>query len=163
VEQLANWIGEADGVMERATRENEVCRRLIAIPGIGRLTATALIAAIENGAAFRKDREFSAWVVWFQGKLRPVARRSSEAATPTYESWLFRGARAVMLRRTKQSSGLSTWLEEFTLHKHHNVAAVALANKMVRIAWAVLARESLSALSPGRRSLNLRGLQMTTG
>jgi transposase len=104
----ANWIGEADGVMERATRENEVCRRLIAIPGIGPLTATALIAAIENGAAFRKDREFSAWVVWFQGKLRPVARRSSEAATPTYESCLFRGARVVMLRRTKQSSGLST-------------------------------------------------------
>jgi transposase len=62
LEELANFIGEADGSMERASRENESCRRLLSVPGIGPVTATALIAAIGNGAAFRKGREFSAWV-----------------------------------------------------------------------------------------------------
>ncbi len=54
LEELANFIGEADGIMERTSRENESCRRLLAVPGIDPVTATALIAAIGNGAAFRK-------------------------------------------------------------------------------------------------------------
>src|SRR5260370_794754 len=60
LEERANFIAEADGSRERPSRENESCRRLLAVPGIGPVTATALIAAIGNGAAFRKGREFSA-------------------------------------------------------------------------------------------------------
>jgi transposase len=144
LEQLANWIGEADGAMERTTRENETCRRLIAIPGIGPVTATALIAAIGNGAAFRKGREFSAWVGMVPREASTGGKQKllgiSKRGNPYLRKLFVQGARAVMLRRTKQSSGLSTWLEKLTLYKHHNVAAVALANKMARIAWAVLAR-----------------------
>jgi transposase len=51
------------------------------------------------------------------------------------------GARAVMQQRTKQSAGLSAWLAQLTSRTHHNVATVALANKLARIAWAVLANE----------------------
>jgi transposase len=69
-------------------------------------------------------------------KLLGISKRGN----PYLRKLFVQGARAVMLRRTKQSSGLSTWLEKLTLHKHHNVAAVALANKLARIAWAVLAR-----------------------
>src|SRR3977135_3662415 len=50
------------------------------------------------------------------------------------------GARGVLQQRTKQSSGLGTWLAQLTLRTHRNVAAVALANKLARIAWAVLAK-----------------------
>lgn len=60
LEELANFIGEADGSMERTSRENEACRRLLAVSGIGPVTATALIAAIGNGAAFRKGRDLQA-------------------------------------------------------------------------------------------------------
>ncbi len=113
-------IDEADALIKKTARENEACQRLVAIPGIGPVTATALIAAIGNGGAFRKGREF---------------------AGNSYLRRLFvQGARAVMQQRTKQSSGLSAWLAQLTSRTHRNVAAVALANKLARIAWAVLAR-----------------------
>lgn len=144
LEQLAERIKEADDAMELTSREDDACRRLIAIPGIGPVTATALIAAIGNGAAFRKGREFSAWVGMVpredstRGKQRllGISKRGN-----SYLRRLFvQGARAVMMRRTKQTSGLSLWLEKLAVHKHHNVAIVALANKLARIAWAVLAK-----------------------
>jgi hypothetical protein len=62
LDQLAIRLEEAEVLVEKTAQESEVCRRLDAIPGIGPLTATALIAAIGNGAAFRKGREFAAWV-----------------------------------------------------------------------------------------------------
>jgi transposase len=130
--------------MERTSRENGSCRRLLAVPGIGPVTATTLIAAIGNEAAFRKGREFSAWVGMVpresstggKQKLMGISKRGN----PYLRKLFIQGARAVMLRGTKQSIGLRTWIEKIALRKHHNVAAVALANKMARIAWGVLAR-----------------------
>lgn len=55
-------IDGVDGMINKGAGENEVCRRLVAIPGIGPVTATAIIAAIGNGAAFKKGRGFSAWL-----------------------------------------------------------------------------------------------------
>ncbi len=55
-------VEEADALIRHMAQESDVCRRLDAIPGIGPITATALIAAIGNGAAFRKGRDFAAWV-----------------------------------------------------------------------------------------------------
>jgi len=55
-------IDEADALIKKTVRENEACQRLVAIPGIGPVTATAVIAAIGNGAAFHKGREFAAWL-----------------------------------------------------------------------------------------------------
>jgi transposase len=62
LDQLTIRLEEADPLIQKAAEESEVCRRLDAIPGIGPLTATALIAAIGNGAAFRKGHDFAAWV-----------------------------------------------------------------------------------------------------
>src|SRR4030081_433119 len=144
LEELANFIGEADGTMERTSRENESCRRLLAVPGIGPVTATALIAAIGNGAAFRKGRELSAWVGMVpresstggKQKLLGISKRGN-----CYLRRLFvQGARAVLQFREKQSSGLSTWLAQLASGTHHNVVGVALANKLARMAWAVLAK-----------------------
>ena len=145
LDQMAIRIDEADAVLNKTAHENEACRRLVAIPGIGPVTATALIAAIGNGAAFRKGREFAAW-------MGVVPREHSTGGKQTllgiskhgncYLRKLFiQGARAVLQQRTKQASGLSEWLAKLTSRTHHNVAAVALANKLARIAWAVLAKE----------------------
>ena len=60
LDQMAVRINEADAVLNKTARENAACQRLLAIPGIGPVTSTALIAAIGNGAAFRKGREFAA-------------------------------------------------------------------------------------------------------
>jgi transposase len=62
LEHLQERITEADTVIQQTAGENEACQRLVAIPGVGPVTATAIIAAIGNGAAFAKGREFAAWV-----------------------------------------------------------------------------------------------------
>ena len=62
LDQLVIRLEEADALVKKIAQESEVCRRLDALPGVGPLTATAIIAAVGNGAAFRKGREFAAWV-----------------------------------------------------------------------------------------------------
>ncbi len=165
LEELANFIGEADGVMERTSCENESCRRLLSIPGIGPVTATALIAAVGNGAAFRKGREFSAWVGMVPRESSTGGKQKllgiSKRGNPYLRKLFIQGARAVMLRGTKQSIGLRTWIENIALRKHPNVAAVALANKMARIAWVVLARgEAYRPSLLTESEPNLHSLQM---
>jgi transposase len=143
LEQLALRLGETDALIQQIARESESCRRRDAIPGIGPITATALIAAIGNGAAFRKGRDFAAWVglvpteysTGGKQKLLGISKRGN-----CYLRTLFvQGARAVLQFKDKQSSGLSKWLIQLTSRTHYNVAGVALANKLARIAWAVLA------------------------
>jgi transposase len=144
LDQLAVHLEQAAALIQRAAEQSEACQRLDAIPGIGALTATALIAAIGNGAAFRKGREFAAWVglvprehsTGGKQKLLGISKRGN-----SYLRKLFvQGARAVLKYREKQSSGLSSWLADLCSRSHHNVVGVALANKLARIAWAVLRR-----------------------
>jgi len=137
-------IDEADALINKTARENEACQRLVAIPGIGPVTATAVIAAIGNGGAFRKGREFAAWMglvprehsTGGKQKLLGISKRGNSYL----RRLLVQGARAVLQQRTKQSSGLSVWLAQLISRSHRNVAAVALANKLARMAWAVLAK-----------------------
>src|SRR4030081_2077419 len=144
LDQLAIRLDEADALIQKTAQENEVCRRLDAIPGIGPVTATALIAAIGNGAAFRKDREFAAWVGLVPREHSTGGKHTLLSISKRGNSYLRRlfvqGARAVLQFREKQSSGLSTWLAQLASGTHHNVVGVALANKLARMAWAVLAK-----------------------
>jgi transposase len=144
LDQLGKRIDGADKLIEQTVQQHDACRRLVSIPGVGPVTATAVIAAIGNGAAFRKGRQFAAWLgltpreytTGGQQKLLGISKRGN-----SYLRRLFvQCARAVLQQRTKQSSGLSTWLAELSSRTHRNVAAVALANKLARIAWAVLAK-----------------------
>ena len=117
------------------------------MPGVGPVTATAIIATIGNGAAFRKGRDFAAWLgvvpeehsTGGKQTLWELPRRGNK-----YLRRLFvQGARAVMQHKTKQSSGLTAWLAQLTARTHHNIAIVALANKLARMAWAVLAKNEV--------------------
>ena len=143
LDELGLRLEEADAAIQKMVCENEACQRLVKIPGIGPVTATAVVAAIGNGAAFRKGREFAAWMgvvprehsTGGKQKLLGISKRGN-----SYLRRLFvQCARAVLQQRTKQAPGLKAWLEQLTSRTHHNVAAVALANKLARIAWAVLA------------------------
>ena len=145
--ELDRWrmqIEEADAVIKKTADENEACQRLVAIPGIGPVTATAVIAAIGNGAAFRKGREFAAWMGVVPGEYSTGGKQKllgiSKRGNPYLRRLFVQGARAVLQQSAKQSSGLSTWLAQLTSRTHRNVAAVALANKLARMAWAVLAK-----------------------
>jgi len=142
MQYLHGQVEESDKLIVRICGELEQCRRLIAIPGIGPITATATIAAIGNGAAFKKGRGFSAWLGVVPGehstggkqKLTGTSRRGNK-----YLRKLFvQGAHSVLQQRTKQASALSMWLANLASRKRPQVATVALANKMARMAWVVL-------------------------
>jgi transposase len=135
-------IGECDQLIERIASELESCRRLMAIPGIGPVIATATIAAIGNGAAFKKGRGFAAWLGVVPGEHSTGGKQQLTGTSRRGNKYLRKlfvlGAHTVLLQRTKQSSGLSTWLASLIARKRKQVATVALANKMARMVWAVL-------------------------
>jgi transposase len=144
LEQLAARIEPLDLVIQQEAGENEACQRLTTIPGVGPVTATALIGAIGNGSAFGKGRDLSAWMGIVPGqystggkqKLLGISKRGNK-----YLRRLFvQGARSVLQHREKQSPGLSQWLAQLLARAHQNVVVVALANKLVRTAWAVLCK-----------------------
>jgi len=144
MQYLQKQIDECDKLILRIANELEDCRRILAVPGIGPMTATATIAAIGNGSAFKKGRGFAAWLGVVPGEhstggkqtLTGTGRRGNR-----YLRKLFiQGAHAVLQQRMKQSNGLNTWLAQLTSRKRIQVAAVALANKMARMVWAVLSK-----------------------
>jgi transposase len=144
LEQLAARIEEMDRVIQKTAREKEACQRLTEIPGVGPVTATALIAAVGNGSTFQKGRNLAAWMGIVPGeystggkqKLLGISKRGNK-----YLRRLFvQGARSVLQQRQKQAPGLSRWLAQLLARTHQNVVVVALANKLVRMAWAVLGK-----------------------
>ncbi len=142
--QLQSQIEEVDEVIVKAASEHESCRRLMAIPGVGSLTATAVVAAIGNGMEFSKGRNFATWLGLVPGQYSTGGKQKLLGISKRGNSYLRRlfvhGARAVLQRQSKQSSGLRTWLAQLATRAHKNVVAVALANKLARMAWAVLAK-----------------------
>jgi transposase len=142
--QLTGRIGQMDAVIQQTAKENEDCQRLTEIPGVGPVTATALIAAVGNGSTFRKGRNLAAWMGIVPGeystggkqKLLGISKRGNK-----YLRTLFvQGARSVVQQRHKQAPGLRSWLAQLLMRAHQNVVIVALANKLVRMAWAVLCK-----------------------
>jgi len=142
LDQLTARIDEMDRVIRNTATEDEACQRLTTIPGIGPVTATALFAAIGNGAAFRKGRDLSAWVGMVPREYSTGGKQKLLGISKQGNSYLRRlfvqGARTVMQHRTKQALGLRCWLDQLLARSHQNVVIVALANKLVRTAWAVL-------------------------
>jgi transposase len=142
LEQLAARIAQMDAVIEQEARENEACQRLTTIPGVGPVTATALIGAIGNGSAFGKGRDLSTWMGIVPGEFTTGGKQKLLGISKRGNKYLRRlfvqGARSVLQQRDKQAPGLSLWLAQLLACKHQNVVVVALANKLVRIAWAVL-------------------------
>jgi transposase len=142
--QLQGQIDEADTLIAKAAGDHEACRRLMAIPGVGSVTATAVVASIGNGTEFRKGRSFAAWLGLVPEQRSTGGKQKLLGITTRRNSYLRKlfvhGARAVLQWRDKQSPGLSTWLVQLAARAHTNIVAVALANKMARIAWAVLSK-----------------------
>ena len=122
--------------------QDAACQRLRRIPGVGPLVATATVAAIGNGAAFRKGREFAAWLGLIprqhstggKARLLGISKRGS-----VYLRRMFiHGARAMLLRVKYDTGRLGQWAHQLELRAPRNKVVVAVANKLARIAWAVL-------------------------
>lgn len=137
-------IAEFDAMIARGAGEHEACQRLMAIPGIGPVTATAIVSAIGNGADFKKGRSFAAWLGLVPREYSTGGKQKLLGISKRGNGYLRRlmvhGARAVLRCREKQSPGLSAWLGQLVSRAHPNVVAIALANKIARVAWALLAK-----------------------
>jgi transposase len=126
-------------------RQNEPSRRLGKIDGFGPLTASALVASIGDARTLRSARQAAAWVGLVPrqhasgGKDRLLG--ISKRGDVYLRTLLIHGARSVIRRVEAQGDRGNGWLKALLKRRNKNVAAVALANKNVRIAWALLAKE----------------------
>jgi len=122
-------------------RSNETCRNLETIPGIGPITATALAATMADPSVFRSGREMAAWIGLVPrqnstgGKER-LGRISKQG--DHYLRWLLVGGAMTVIQYAKRRGTQVEWLRDLIARKPTKVAAVALANKVARIAWVLL-------------------------
>jgi transposase len=144
LEQLTARLEQMDRVIQQTAKENEACQRLTEIPGVGPVTATALIAAVGNGSDFQKGRNPAAWMGIVPRECSTGGKQKSLGISKWGNAYLrtlfVQGARSVVQQRHKQAPGLSHWLAQLLARAHQNVVIVALANKLVRMAWAVLCK-----------------------
>jgi transposase len=152
IEELAaDWrrlderIGQLSSEIELLARRDAGCERLMSVPGIGPVISSAMVAAIGAGDAFSKGRDFAAWLGLVPRQMSTGDRTilgSISKRGNRYLRALFVQAAWVTLIRQKnwERHGLKPWIEAARKRLHHNVLAIALANKLARIAWSVLAR-----------------------
>jgi len=125
-------------------RSNEASRRLEAIPGVGVITATALVATIGDASQFHSGRQLAAWLGLVPrqhssgGKER--LGRISKRGDGYIRRLLVHGARANLRWSRRKKEGRSTWQEALLARRPTNVVLVAMANKTARVAWALLSR-----------------------
>ena len=168
--QLEAEIGKLDTEIARRAKDNELARRLMTVPGIGPLIATAIATLAPPPETFGKARDFAAscWKHAFSVTLRLTPRQHSTggkqrlgATTKMGERSLRRlliiGANSVIIRRqTHAAARPGTWLGEMLSRKPPMLVRVALANKMARIVWALMARGGISRPSVARTSEHKR-------
>lgn len=147
LQHLDERIAGYDAHIGRLAEQSEACRRVMSIPGIGPLTATALVSAAGDAKTFRNGREMAAWLglvprqhsTGGKTKLLGISKRGD-----TYlRKLLIHGARATLRFAPRKHDRRSRWVTGLMERKHVNVTAVALANKNVRTAWALLTRDEM--------------------
>jgi transposase len=142
--RLDEQIAGLDREVARRAKENETARRLMTIPGVGPVTAVALAALAPPAETFRCGRDFAAWV-----GLTPLQRSTggkqklgatSKRGERTLRRLLIIGANSVLLQVARNGAPSGSWIARMVAHKPPMLVRVALANKMARIVWALLAR-----------------------
>ena len=139
---LQEQVDEIEVQIKAWHRASEASQRLEKVPGIGPLTASALVASVGDAKNFDNGRQFAAW-------LGVVPRQHSSGGKPTLlgmskrgdaylRTMLIHGARSVIYRAT-QKADPDSWLVKLTTRRNKNIAAVAMANKTARTVWALLA------------------------
>ena len=142
---LEDRLATLDERLERQARENPLMRRLMQLRGIGPVIASAIVGAIGDGREFKSGRGAAAWVGLVPAHSGTGGTVRLQGISKRGDSYLRRllihGARAVVAQAHRHHDRLSLWVMALKARRHANVAAVALANKTMRMAWALLSRE----------------------
>jgi transposase len=135
-------IASFDKKIDRVFVESEPCRRIAKIKGVGPKIATAVVAAIGDGAEFKNGRHLAAWIGLvprqFSSGDRTVLMGISKRGSQHLRSLLVHGARAVVRAAPSKTDPSNQWVNQLRKRRGFNRATVAVANKNARIIWAVL-------------------------
>jgi hypothetical protein len=162
--RLDERIAAVSAEIEALAQHDDSCQRLMTVPGIGPIISSAVVAAIGNGAGFQQGRDFGAWLGLVPRQEstgdRTILGKISKRGNKYLRTLFVQAAHVVLERRPRAAMrGLWPWIEQASKRLHRNMLAIALANKLARIAWAVLARgrayqPKVAANGPSGRSSN---------
>jgi len=144
--QLDDRIETVTDEIETLAKADYNCRRVMTVPGIGPIISSAMVAAIGNGSAFAKGRDYSAWLGLVPKQMstgdRTILGRLSKRGNSYLRMLFIQAARVILVRPANwPKHGFGVWLVRAIQRLHPNVLAAALANKLARIAWTVLAQQ----------------------
>lgn len=141
---LEDRLAKLDRRIVAVCRQNDLCRRLAELPGVGPIVATALVASVGDAHRFRCGRDLSAWIGLvprqYSSGGKPKLLGIGGRGNPYLRKQLIQGARAVVMHLAAKTDRRSQWLGAVRDRRGFNRAAVALANKTARIAWVLMAR-----------------------
>jgi transposase len=132
--------------IETLARQDAGCERLMSVPGIGPIISSAMVAAVGGGEVFTRGRDFAAWLGLVPKQIstgdRTILGKISKRGNRYLRVLFVQAAWIVLIKpKIRERHGLKSWIEAAKKRLHHNVLAIALANKLARIAWAVLNKE----------------------
>lgn len=147
LDELDAHIAVYDRELQAYSRENEACQRLTTIPGFGPVVASVFYSVVGHGEAYRRGRDVSASLglvprqhsTGDKTQLLGISKRGDRYL----RSLLVHGARAVVTQAAKKEDRLGRWVNRVRAQRRVNKATVALANKLARIGWAVLAHKTV--------------------
>jgi transposase len=143
--RLDQRIEHLSGEITALAHQDAGCKRLVSVPGIGPIISSAMVAAIGTGDAFSKGRDFAAWLGLVPKQIstgdRTILGKISKRGNRYLRVLFVQAAWVVLIKpQSWERHGLKPWIEAAKKRLHRNVLAIALANKLARIAWSVLAR-----------------------
>jgi transposase len=144
--ELDRQVHEIDNQVHELSRQSSVCRRLEPVPGIGPITATALLATVgENIREFKNGRQLAAFLGLVPKQYSSGGKERLQGISKRGDGYLRRllvhGARAVLRHSVRKPEHASGWLMQLAARRNKNVACVAQANKTARIVWAMMFHE----------------------
>lgn len=161
--QLAEAKEEFDSLSRRCAsiekeltlyvQDNPLCQRLMTLPGVGIMNATALFSSIGNGSQFEKPRDLSVWLgvtpKQYSSGEKSVNGGITKRGNRYLRKQLIHGARTLLHRTKGKTDKLSLWIQQLVARRGKNKAVVAIANRLARLAWILLQRNEAYRAIPG--------------
>jgi len=145
LKDLDQQVDELDAQIQAWHRASEASRRLAEIPGIGPITASALVATVGDATNFENGRQMAAWLGLVPKQHSSGGKQTLLGISKRGDSYvrtlLIHGARAVIRVADRKANHPDSWLGKLLGRRNKNIAAVALANKNARIVWAILTQD----------------------
>lgn len=144
---LDDQVDEFEKELRQQLADDDIGQRLLTIPGIGPITASVLAADMGDGKQYGCSRDFAASIGLVPRQCSTGGKANllgiSKRGDKNIRRLLVQCARSIMLRVDKRTDQVGLWTRAMLTRRHSNVVACALANKLARIAWAIVARNNV--------------------